>query len=362
MSKSFKEKVEKFWQAFAEEEKEVRQMMDDKVEGETLLKFVDNILSIAFTTVYFEMGINSEGKYELILTPEGDRARLLQYDYWLKKAPPYLWKKWNFYSSKPGIGKSNFSLSMFDISVDKDDITIKYDPDQEREKLNIEVYAPKLMGLDEDKRYSMLFILLDQFIGEINTMQYVGYIDFIDNMPDANAVKINDFKEIIERTVTDRKWLVVEDPAELYTGYRLEPAENEDWVLRQDVFIGTTACVPLINAFMNHDNEFVGKFEEDGLFFGFLFYENGSIAQEEMVPFRTAIEDKIVELASSAGIANTLGGATGFHFSYIDFIIYDKESFLKIAEEVLAGYDLEETGFSTFKFGDQPILFGLSAE
>jgi hypothetical protein len=357
MSKSFRERVLKFWEAFTEEEKEVREMMDNKVEGETLLKFVDNILSIAFNTVYFEMGINNEGKYELILTPEGDKAKLLQLHYWLKMAPGHLWKKWNFYSSKPGVGKSNFGLTMFDISVDKDDVTIGYVLDSEREKLNIEVYAPKLMPVEENKRYSMFFILLDQFIGEINTMQYVGYIDFVEIPPVGNVVQIDEFKETIENTITEQQWLAVKDPAQVYTGYRLEPNESEGWKLREDAYIGATSCIPVINSFLNRDEEFLSYFEKDGLTYGFVFYENSTIEQEQMVPFRSAIEDKITSITSSQGIADTIGGATGFHFSYIDFIIYDKNMFLEIAKDVLTGYDLEQIGFATFRFGDKPELF-----
>lgn len=357
MSKSFRQRVAKFWEDFTEEEKEVRQMMDDKVEGETLLKFVDNILSIAFTTVYFEMGINKEGKYELILTPEGDRAKLLQLHYWLKMAPEHLWEKWNFYSSKPGAGQSDFGLSMFDVSVDKNDVAIRYTIDDEQQKLDIQVYAPKLMELEENKRYSMLFILFDQFIGEINTMQYVGYIDFVEEMPEGDVVQIDGFKDVIENTISEQQWMEVIDPTQVYTGYRLEPADKEDWKLREDIFIGTTSCVPVINSFMNGDDEFFERFEEDGLTYGYLFYENENVSQDQMVPFRSEIEDKIIDMASPQGIADSLGGATGFHFSYIDFIIYDMEAFLKIAKETLYGYNLEEAGFCSFKPECQPVLF-----
>lgn len=57
------------------------------------------------------------------------------------------------------------------------------------------------------------------------------------------------------------------------------------------------------------------------------------------------------------GIANSLGGATGFHFSYIDFIIYDYEAFINIAKEILTGYDFEEKGYSDFKRDIEPVVF-----
>ena len=63
MQNSFKNRVAKFWNSFSEEESQIREMMNNKVEGETLLNFVDSILQTAFHKIYFEMGINNEGKY-----------------------------------------------------------------------------------------------------------------------------------------------------------------------------------------------------------------------------------------------------------------------------------------------------------
>ncbi len=119
MPNSFKSRVSKFWESFSEEEGQIREMMDNKVEGETLLNFVDSILQIAFTKIYFEMGINNEGKYELILTPEGDRVRLMQLHYWLQYAPQHLWEKWNFYSTKPPHGKPGSTITMYDIRLEE---------------------------------------------------------------------------------------------------------------------------------------------------------------------------------------------------------------------------------------------------
>ncbi len=124
MDNSFRNRVSKFWRTFSEEEYQIREMMDNKAAGETLLNFVDSILQIAFDKVYFEMGINRENKYELILTPEGDRAKLMQLHYWLQYAPEHLWQKWNFYSSKPGKATSGWKMSMYGIDLSSDDLII----------------------------------------------------------------------------------------------------------------------------------------------------------------------------------------------------------------------------------------------
>lgn len=135
--------------------------MDKKAGVDELVSQMDEILKIAFNNAYFEMGINKEGKHELILTPEGDRVKLIQIYYWLQNAPELLANKWNFYATKPGKGGVGDSLSMFDIELRAEDVTIYAELDNERKKIDIQIYAPKLMKLEENQRYAMLFIELD---------------------------------------------------------------------------------------------------------------------------------------------------------------------------------------------------------
>lgn len=357
MQDSLKNRVAKFWKSFSEEEYQIREMMDNKVEGETLLNFVDSILQIAFNKVYFEMGINNEGKYELILTPEGDRTRLMLLHYWLQYVPQHLLKYWNFYSTKPAHSKPGAIIDMFDIRLGEDDIIIYPAIDNDKSKINIELYSPKLMTLDENKRYSMFFIYLDQFIGELYTMEYIGYIDFVEEKQNKRSSKISDFRSFIDKAIKDHGWPNFDNPCEIYSGYRMEPNQEEGWKLREDIFSGYTSCTPLLDDYYNGENKRSDEAKENGVIFGFLFFENINIPRENVVNFRGEIEDKIAAAVIPYGIANSLGGATGFHFSYIDFIIYDFETFIPIVKEILSVYKLEETGFSYFTADAKPIIF-----
>jgi hypothetical protein len=357
MENSFKSRVAKFWESFSEEEGQIREMMDNKAEGETLMNFVDSILQIAFHKVYFEMGVNDEGKYELILTPEGDRARLMQLHYWLRYAPQHLWEKWNFYSSKPALGESGTTMEMFDIQIGEDDIVIYPEVDNERNKVNIEIYSPKLMTLNENERYSMFFIYLDQFVGELYTMEYIGYIDFVEEKQDKPSVKITELKPIVDNRIENDGWPKIDNPCEIYSTYRMEPNEKEVWTLREDILSGYTSYTPLLNDFYEGKADHFNEAKENGVVFGFVFFENINVPREDVVNFRGEIEDKIIAETVPYGIANTLGGATGFHFSYIDFIIYDYEVFITIVKQILSAYNFEESGYSDFSVESEPVLF-----
>lgn len=357
MPESFKKRVAKFWETFVQEESQIREMMDNKAEGETQLSFVDSILQTAFDQIYFEMGINDDGKYELILTPEGDKIKLFELHYWLQYAPKELLDRWNFYSSKPGKSDEGSSLRMYGVDITHSDLTIYPTCDNDRRKIHLEVYAPKLEDLEDGQHYTMFFIYLDQFIGEVYTMEYIGNIDFIEGELDKEVVSISDLKAYIDNIVEKEDWTKVDNPLELYSGYKLKPTEKQNWMLREDIMTGYSSCMPIINHYYNKQAEVLDEAKKDGVTWGFLFFENINFPKETIVASRSEIEDKIVEQTSIAGIADSIGGATGFHFSYIDFIVYDYEAFLKIAKEVLAPYNFEEVGFSEFIYGAQPEWF-----
>ena len=51
-------------------------------------------LNLVFDEISFEMGFNGE-KYELILTPEGDKVKLFELVYFQKHAPKEVLEHWN---------------------------------------------------------------------------------------------------------------------------------------------------------------------------------------------------------------------------------------------------------------------------
>lgn len=357
MNKSFKERVNDFWKHFEKEEASIRELMDAKAESNKLIDRVNEVLSVAFNNAYFELGQNEENKYELILTPEGDHSKLLPLQYWLEAAPEKLKQTWNFYSSKPGKAGDSFELRMYDTSVSLKDVQIYTTIDEQAQKINLQVYSPNLMKLEENQRYSMLLIFLDQFIGEIYSMEYVGLIDFIEKPFEVEGISAVQLKKEIDAAIAKYEWFNPDNIAEKCTGYQMEPSKAKDWQLREDIYIGYSSCFPVLNAFYNHDSELFETFKADGIFSGFLFYKNVDVPDDKMVPLRSEIEDKILAMAKPQGIADTIGGGTGFYFSYMDFIIYDMDAFMKVAKEVLKEYKhLGQIGFSDFIYGIEPQM------
>ena len=67
---------------------------------------------------------------------------------------------------------------------------------------------------------------------------------------------------------------------ESYLGYKMEPNEDPDADWRLDTMVGSTCCVPLINGYLNADNDFMDDHHADGAVADFfcycLLYTSGS--------------------------------------------------------------------------------------
>jgi len=357
MTETFRSRVTKFWKSFSEEESLIREMIENKADPNTLVSFVNNALSGVFTDPIFEMGKNNEGKFELILSPNGNRATMMQLYFWYKHAPQELRSTWNFYYFRPAQVWGSQSLQMYDIKIESKDLQIYPASDNGRKKIDLEIHCPQMMGLNENQRYNMLFIYLDRAVSELYTMEYVGHIDFVEKEKNAKQVSINELKTFIDKTINENEWEKYEDPTKIYSVYKINPTEDVNWLLRQDVMVGQTSCMPVVRNYYNEENSFVEFHEKEGVHFGFLFMENSKFPEDSIVACRGEIEDKILEEVEEYSIASLIGGATGFHFSYSDFIIYDKPAFLEIVKNIVSKYNFEEAGYSDFILDSKPVLF-----
>lgn len=354
---SFRQRVNEFWNEFLKEEASIKQLMADKVDADTLIGALNKIIEKAFNDVAFEVGHNGQ-KHELILSPNGNKTVLKQIQYLLKYKPEGVDDRWNFYGAKPAIGSEGMGLSIYGKNITPDDFTVYTELEEDRKLIHIEVYAPKLDDLDEDLRYNALFIMLDLFIGELYTMEYIGSVDIIEveKRSDHESIPLSKMHAYINYLIEEHDWDKTKDLSAQYTAYQVTPKEDSN-NLRDDVFIGFSSAFDIIRQLSDEEIHPLDNIQQDGVYMGYIYYNNNDVDEKNMVPQRAEIEDKIMDLTSSQGIADSTGGATGHQHSYIDFIIYDLDRFLEIAKEVMDEYSFEPKGFALFNDKDFRISF-----
>ena len=353
-SECFRERTENWWETFAEMEAELRQMMDedkDYTRGAELVAPMEGALNQAFDEISFEMGFNGK-KHELILTPEGDKVKLFELVYFQKHAPKEVLEHWNILVGRQPL--QNIGLRTengWDISGDDVQIWLE---EQGENSFAISAYCEKLLPMlreEEGRAWWMLTTLTDQVLGEIPHMRYIDSFDVLEEPKAEPSFLLSQLPDKLREQGLE----LSTDPEaylESYLGYKMEPKQDPDADWRLDVMAGSTCCVPLINGYLNADNDFMDDLHADGAVAGFFCYPLDTLREEEgsqkIFDFRDKLEE-VFTTDDGSEVLTLTGGATGLYCGYVDFIAWDIREALNMAKEFFEGTDIPWAIFHTFR-------------
>ena len=353
-SMCFRERTESAWKDFAEHEAQLRRMMDedkDHTRGQELVDRVEGILNQAFDEISFEMGFNGE-KYELILTPEGDKVKLFELVYFQKHATKEVLEHWNILVGRQPI--RNIGLRTEDgWDISGEDVQIWLE-EQGENSFAISAYCEKLLPMlreEEGRAWWMLTTLTDQVLGEIPHMRYIDNFDVLVEPKAESSILMSQLPDALK----ERGLELSTDPEaylESYLGYKMEPKQDPDADWRLDTMVGSTCCVPLINGYLNADNDFMDDLHADGAVAGFFCYPLDTLREEEgsqkIFDFRDKLEE-VFTTDEGSEVLTLTGGATGLYCGYVDFIAWDIQEALNMAKEFFEGTDIPWAIFHTFR-------------
>ena len=350
----FRERTENCWETFAEMEAELRQMMDedkDHTRGAELVAQMEGALNQAFDEISFEMGFNGE-KHELILTPEGDKVKLFELIYFQKHAPKEVLEHWNILVGRQPL--QNISLRTENgLDISGDDVQIWLE-EQGENSFAISAYCEKLLPMlrdEEGRAWWMLTTFTDQVLGEIPHMRYIDSFDVLEEPKAEPSFLLSQLPDKLREQGLE----LSTDPEaylESYLGYKMEPKQDPDADWRLDVMAGSTCCVPLINGYLNADNDFMDDLHADGAVAGFFCYPLDTLREEEgsqkIFDFRDKLEE-VLTGGDGSEVLTLTGGATGLYCGYVDFIAWDIQEALNMAKEFFEGTDIPWAIFHTFR-------------
>ena len=350
----FRERTENCWETFAEMEAELRQMMDedkDHTRGAELVAQMEGALNQAFDEISFEMGFNGE-KHELFLTPEGDKVKLFELIYFQKHAPKEVLEHWNILVGRQPL--QNIGLRTENgLDISGDDVQIWLE-EQGENSFAISAYCEKLLPMlrdEEGRAWWMLTTFTDQVLGEIPHMRYIDSFDVLEEPKAEPSFLLSQLPDKLREQGLE----LSTDPEaylESYLGYKMEPKQDPDADWRLDVMAGSTCCVPLINGYLNADNDFMDDLHADGAVAGFFCYPLDTLREEEgsqkIFDFRDKLEE-VLTGGDGSEVLTLTGGATGLYCGYVDFIAWDIRTALQMAKEFFEGSDIPWAIFHTFR-------------
>ena len=353
-SECFRERTEFTWKDFAQQEAQLRRMMDedkDHTRGQELVDRVEGILNQAFDEISFEMGVGGE-KYELILTPEGDKVKLFELVYFQKHAPKEVLEHWNILVGRQPI--RNIGLRTDDgWDISGEDVQIWLEQ-QGKNSFALSAYCEKLLPMleeEEGRAWWMLTTLTDQVLGEIPHMRYIDSFDVLEAPRAEPSIPMSQLPDKLKEKGAN---LSTDPEAYLnsYLGYKMEPNKDPDADWRLDVMVGSTNCVPLINGYLDADNDFMDALHADGAVAGFFCYPLDTLREEEGTDKIFDFRDKLEEVFTTGDgpeVLTLTGGATGLFCGYVDFIAWDIEAALQMAKEFFEDSEIPWASFHTFR-------------
>lgn len=354
MERPFSERVKDGWQIFLKGEAALRRKIDEKQDSDELVAACLELLNPVFCDICFEMGYNGE-KYELILTAEGDRAKLFPLVYFQKHAPKEVLEHWNIIVGRRPFHKRSYQLQMFgqNISMGEVQVWIEW---QENKTAELFFYCEKLVPFLEEKEndaYWFMCVLLDQAVGEIPSMRYINGFELLKRPKDGDSQSLDKLLDCLQKMLdlNEEEMFDAERYCQTYTAYELKPDEDikADW--RRDVFAGITCCVPLISEYLQGESQIMDAFYQDGIAAGSLSYSidcfTGEDRGKRILDFRDQLEEEILALAGEDAVS-FIGGASGIYCGYLDLIAWNPMKVLEAAAEIFKNKEITQAGFHPF--------------
>ncbi|WP_298022939.1 hypothetical protein [uncultured Dysosmobacter sp.] len=352
--KNFRERVQAAWTAFAGMEAELRRIMDEDKNRERVDEVIakcGEALELALNSPSFELGFNGE-KYELTLTPEGDRAKLFPLVYFQRRAPAAVLEHWNIWVGRQPMKSVGLRSGGWDVSSDDVQVWV--------EKLNensvgLTLYCEKLRPLlreEKNRVWWLLSTLTDQVLGEVASIALIRGFDVVDTPKEGTPIPLPALPEAVEGM-----GLSVSNDAEAYLEnsylvYQLEPVEDPDADWRLDVYAGSTRLPALINEYLEAQSGTIDDYHADGAAAGFLCYPldgfTGEGRGKAVLDFRDSLEADILQNAGADAVT-FLGGASGICCGYLDFIAWDLPAVLHAAGDFFADSGLSWANFHVFR-------------
>ena len=204
----------------------------------------------------------------------------------------------------------------------------------ENDMFDCKIYCPgfNLIGNPERKK-EMCMYLLEIAIGQLAYEAYICRVDFLDTPEeDSKFCGLVDFYEVIMDTVKKNKWKEYGRPIDIYSVYQPIQDFAHD-ALRKDMKLIFTTHPLLIEESIEEKEEVIADLASKDGEFGYVYYSN-PFHNEEDALYRQKLSKQLDEVMSKVHAGKVIGGAIGKSFSYIDWIIFDKQLFEKAFKQI----------------------------
>lgn len=263
-------------------------------------------------------GPGREGQgHSLTLTGEGNIHRQLLTLQWLAQAPAI--PGWTFYAARQPDTIKGRTIEMLEISFDPKEIWVTPTINAESENFDLTIWHPAWVKLDESQKYSVVFLFLDEALGEYGTDRWIGEIKFgRDQLK--GSFPLEEFADYVSRTARGKGWKATV-PGETYTLFQTKSPDGN--FPRADVLTQSTAVPKLFQEFMRSAGNIPDPLADSGADYVYVSIQRDFFPKGDEVDTRGKIADAIEDQLKPFSGGRCIGGAQGVERCYIDLLLFD---------------------------------------
>lgn len=326
---TFKTRVQRFWKWYAEVSPRFYQAIEAcqslTLTAEVSSKVDELVPGFAWV---FGPGENDEG-HSFTLSGEGNLHRQLLAIFWRENAPKL--PGWTFYAARQPGPVHGMRMDMDGRQFNPLEFWVTPFVNKDNEKLDITVWHPLFDKMAEKERWTVLFLFLDEVLGEYGTQQFIGEIKQ-DPKRLADSMPLEELNEFLKRVQSENGWKKL-PPGEGSVLYKL--GEQHTRFLRGDIVVGNTRHPCLINEYLKAEGELEDPLKSTGADYVFVGFDAKILPKGNESAARGEIEDALDQTLRTAGSGRLLGGAWGRENAYIDLLLFDGANSIEIVKTVL---------------------------
>lgn len=325
---TFKARVDRFWKWFASNSEAMLSAIDDKRCGDLqddVSRQVDG-LGPGFGWV-FGPGENG-ARHSFTLTGEGVVERQILAQYWQSRSPQL--PGWSIYGSRqPSRETPTWELHIDEDSFKPAAFWCSVFLDEQDEEFDITVWHPLFAKLPKEEHFRVLFIVLDELLGEFGTQRWIGEIK-ISKERLAESMPVAELRDYVNAETARRGWKLI-PPGEKWSLFRFESAEDFP---RGDVLTWNTAVPALVHETFDSKGSPSDLLEGTGAEFLFVKLPAEVFPRGREVETRGEVEDALDTALKGEASGMVVGGSLGPSGGYIDLLALDGSNSVNTIQRV----------------------------
>ncbi len=335
---TFKTRVETFWKWYAQQADQFYETIE-RGQCRELADDVGRFMAETLPHLSWVFGPGEGGGHSFTVTGEGHVPKQLLAEYWHACAPEI--PRWTFYASRQPTPVER--LKDFEIgfggqeSVDAESFQLAMTVDNERELIDLVAWHEALAQVDEEAHMQILFLLLDEALGEFGTQTWIGKIDVEPIVTRKRVISLCELPQFVEQVNRYHQWKKL-PPLKSYSLYDLAQQTNSP---RGDTIIGSSVIPREVFELIDNNGRLPeDPLEDTGAQFVYLAIDSQVFPDGKQSDVRGNIEDALDEALEDQASGRTLGGAFGINETYIDLLLLDGNRSMELVRQTLTGLQL----------------------